>query len=440
MDLDIDNKEQMKTQTETPLIKSIALRKILFAHPSGNEFVRAALSGIQGSGLLDSFYTSVACFPGSSLDRIATAIPALSDLKKRTFAVNLQSKTKTLPFREMGRIAAAKAGFKNLVKHEVGYFSLDAVYHALDRHVASFIQRSSMDGIGAVYAYEDGAAFSFKAAKQRDLKCLYDLPIGYWRYARTLMAAEQDLRPEWAGTITGFLDSEKKLARKDEEIKLADHIFVASTFTATSLKEYPGQLPPISVIPYAFPSVNIGRTYNNNYNEPLKLLFVGGLSQRKGIANVFEAVKTLGKHVSLTVVGHKAVEDCAALNKALSEHKWIPSLPHAEILNLMRQHDVLLFPSLFEGFGLVITEAMSQGTPVITTDRTAGPDLLKHGENGWLVEAGSTGALQETIEKILEHRNVVESVGRAALKTAEKRPWTKYGADMAQAVHKLLNE
>jgi len=428
----------MKTQSENSLTRSISQKKILFAHPSGNEFVRAALGGIERLGLLDSFYTSVACFPGSQLDRLATVVPALSEFKKRTFASNLQAKTKTLPFRELGRIAASKVGFKNLVRHEVGYFSLDAVYHALDRQVERTIRNSALEGIGAVYAYEDGAAFSFKAAKERDLKCFYDLPIGYWRNARTLMAAERELRPEWAGTITGFLDSEKKLARKDEEIKLSDHIFVASTFTATSLKEYPGKLPPISVIPYAFPPINSGRTYNTNHTEPLKLLFVGGLSQRKGIANVFEAVKPLGKHVSLTVVGHKAVGDCAALNKALTEHTWIPSLPHAEILKLMRQHDVLLFPSLFEGFGLVITEAMSQGTPVITTDRTAGPDLLTHGENGWLIDAGSTIALREAIEKILEHRNVIESVGQAALKTAEKRPWTMYGSEVAEALQKLL--
>jgi len=106
----------------------------------------------------------------------------------------------------------------------------------------------------------------------------------------------------------------------------------------------------------------------------------------------------------------------------------------------MRQNDILIFPSLFEGFGLVITESMSQGTPVITTDRTAGPDLLKHGENGWLIEAGSTTALQESIEKILEQRSNIESVGRAAMKTAEKRSWTEYGNEMAQAMRRVITQ
>lgn len=47
-------------------------------------------------------------------------------------------------------------------------------------------------------------------------------------------------------------------------------------------------------------------------------------------------------------------------------------MPHDQILNLMRTQDVFVFPSLFEGYGLVVAEAMSQGTPVITTSRTCG--------------------------------------------------------------------
>ena len=429
----------MTLQNNNPNTSSTAVKKVILAHPSGNEIVRAALQGMETAGILHSFYTSVACFSGTVLDRIAN-IPAFSDFKKRSYASNLQHKTKTQPFWELGRIGAGKVGLTSLIRHETGVFSMDATYHVLDRKVSAFIKKSSLESLGGIYAYEEGALFSFQAAKERGIKCLYDLPIGYWRYAQKLLAEEREIRPEWAGTITGLLDSDRKLARKDEELRLADHIFVASSFTAASLKEYPGKLAPISIIPYAFPPVNKERTYNNNPNEPLKLLFVGGLSQRKGIANVFEAVKQLKSHVKLTVVGQKIVEDCAALNKALNEHKWIPSLPHAEILKLMRQNDILIFPSLFEGFGLVITESMSQGTPVITTDRTAGPDLIKHGENGWLIEAGSTTALQESIEKILEHRSNIESVGRAAMKTAEKRSWTEYGNETAQAVRRVITQ
>jgi glycosyltransferase involved in cell wall biosynthesis len=166
----------------------------------------------------------------------------------------------------------------------------------------------------------------------------------------------------------------------------------------------------------------------------LRLLFVGGLSQRKGIADVFAVAEALKPHVELTVVGSKSMEGCAVLNEALSRHRWLPSLPHVKILELMREHDVLLFPSLFEGFGLVITEAMSQGTPVITTERTAGPDVIQSGENGWLVPAGSTEALKASVEEILRGPDCLSAASEAARETARLRPWKIYGDKLAEAL------
>jgi glycosyltransferase involved in cell wall biosynthesis len=194
-------------------------------------------------------------------------------------------------------------------------------------------------------------------------------------------------------------------------------------------------LAPVEVIPYGFPPVVKTRDYSSvSGTSRLKLLFVGSLSQRKGVANLFAAVAALGRHVQLTVVGHKVSDNCPALDAALAKHHWIPSLPHAEILKLMQVHDVLAFPSLFEGFGLVITEAMSQGTPVITTDRTAGPDLIKHDRNGWLVEAGSTEALKIAIEKLVSHPKLIAQAGKAAMETARHRPWEVYGRELAEAI------
>jgi glycosyltransferase involved in cell wall biosynthesis len=103
----------------------------------------------------------------------------------------------------------------------------------------------------------------------------------------------------------------------------------------------------------------------------------------------------------------------------------------------MREHDIFVFPSLFEGFGLVITEAMSQGVPVITTDRTAGPDLIKDGENGWIVPASSSIAIKEVFTKILEKPELLEQFGLAAQQKAQTRPWSVYGQEMADALSSL---
>jgi glycosyltransferase involved in cell wall biosynthesis len=110
-----------------------------------------------------------------------------------------------------------------------------------------------------------------------------------------------------------------------------------------------------------------------------KFLFIGGLSQRKGISYLFEAVEGLEDKVALTVVGKKAVSDCNALNLALEQHRWIPSLSHDEVLSLMREHDVFIFPSLFLKVWFGDYRGHVARSSVITTDRTAGPDIIKDG-------------------------------------------------------------
>lgn len=405
---------------------------VIISHPTGNANVRAAVAGLAEADILSEFHTAIASFPGTTLDRLG-GIGPLSEIRRRGFDARLQPFTKMWPWFELGRLVAAKAGLKSLTRHETGMFSVDAVYHAMDRRLTSRLTKVARK-VNAVYAYEDGAMFTFREASRLGLKCLYDLPIGYWRTYRHLLSVEAERWPEWKNTLTGLGASQAKLDRKDEELKLANRIFVASSFTASTLKDYPGQLAPVDVIPYGFPAVVGNRDYEKISGRPLKLLFVGGLSQRKGIADLFAAVERLGNAVSLTVVGRKVTGDCPALDAALAKHNYIPSLPHAEILKTMRAHDVLMFPSLFEGFGLVITEAMSQGTPVITTDRTAGPDLITHGKNGWLSEAGSTDALYNAIAGLLDQPDVIAAAGIAAMEKARSRPWQVYGQELASAI------
>jgi hypothetical protein len=409
---------------------------IVLSHPTGNANVRAAANGFFEANLLAEFHTAVASFPGSMLDNLG-AIGPLSEIRRRRFNPALQPLTKMFPWREIGRLTSSKVGFHNLTKHETGIFSIDAVYKSLDRQVAARLEYATRQGINAVYAYEDGAAFSFLASKRLGLQCFYDLPTGYWRTAQRHLQIERERWPEWIPTMTGFRDSDAKLSRKDDELRMADLIFVASKFTAKTLQDFPGKLAPVKIIPYGFPPVGLSREYSNlSSNRPLKLLFVGKLTQQKGIANLFAAVAAVKSHVKLTIVGHKACNDCPALNAALAKHQWIPSLHHEGVLQLMREHDVLIFPSLFDGFGLVITEAMSQGTPVIATERSAGPDLIKHDKNGWLVDAASTKALQTAIEKLLNRPELIAKAGHEAMETARNRSWEVYGRELSEAIRK----
>ena len=408
-------------------MKYISKKKILLSHPTGNTNVRAWTKALHRQQLLESFHTSIACFQGTFLYRIG--VGPLENFRRREFDKTLQAHTHTYPWKELGRMVFTKLGWKYLTKHESGPFCVDAVYHYLDACVARYIRNKHIQ-IDAVYAYEDGALQTFQAAKRYGKNCLYELPIGYWRAMRELLEEEQQTNPAWAMTLGGFQDSEAKLARKDHELALADRIFVASSFTKQTLQSFPGELSDIAVVPYGFPPVNLRRTYQPLKGRKMKLLFVGGLSQRKGISYLFEAIKGLESAVELTVVGSGSIDACPALKKALAVVRYIPSLPHVEILKLMATHDLLVFPSLFEGFGLVVTEAMSQGTPVITTERTCGPDIITSGKDGWIIPAGTAEPIRELLEILIARPEKLQQVGESARQTAAARPWRCYGEEM----------
>ena len=92
----------------------------------------------------------------------------------------------------------------------------------------------------------------------------------------------------------------------------------------------------------------------------------------------------------------------------------IPPLPHLrrlghypyrELPALLRQCDVLVFPSYCEGFGLVLLEALASGLPIITTDATAGPDLIQDGVEGRLIPSGNLEALCEAMQSFIGQRD-----------------------------------
>lgn len=411
--------------------------KILLSHPNGNANVRGALYGMQDQRVLYRYITSVAVF-SIGFWHIVAKLPAMRIFLRKSYDDKIQNKTICYPFKELGRQLSSKLRLSFLTKHETGVFCTDKESEYIDKKTAVYLHEHHSD-IDAVYCYEDVALHTFRKAKSIGKTCIYDLPIGHWRAMRQLLTDEKEKNPDWAMTIGGFNDSDEKLEKKDEELRLADRIYVASSFTKRSLELFPGKLSDIEVIPYGFPQVNLTRKFVPLNGRKLKLLYVGGLSQRKGISYVFEAYEDMKEQVELTIVGRGNTDGCPTLKKALTQVRYIPTLPHEEILKLMAESDVLLFPSLFEGFGLVITEAMSQGTPVITTDRTCGPDIITNGIDGWIVETGTAQPIIRILKNIISAPEVLVTIGRAAMETASKRPWSKYETELAESVKRFMN-
>ena len=392
---------------------------ILLSHPTGNENVRQAARAFQEADLLGEFWTCLNWNPDSVINR---ALPkSLRDqLARRSFPQNVRPFVHTAPVRELGRLL-------------FGMFGIDTVMQDLDRKVASRLSHAK--NCNAVYAYEDCALETFRAARDRGVRRIYDLPIGYWRAAQQIYREEAERQPEWSDTLTGIRDSDEKLARKEEELKLADRVVVASSFTKQTLQGA-NLTAAVNVIPYGAPAVSQDEIVP--HSGRLRVLFAGSLGQRKGLSYLLQAVESIGRDkLELTLLGRKASSHCAPLEAAVSRYRWIPTLPHQEVLREMQRHDVLVLPSLFEGFGLVILEAMAQGLVVIATPHTAAPDLVEDGVDGFIVPIRSASAIAEKLEMLLESRERLREMKLAARRKAERQRWEVYRralAEMAQEV------
>jgi len=123
---------------------------------------------------------------------------------------------------------------------------------------------------------------------------------------------------------------------------------------------------------------------------------------------------------------------------AVEHHRWIESLPHPQILEQMRQHDVLLLPSLFEGYALVISEALSQGLPVITTLHSGGSPTIRDGTEGFIVPIRDSQSIAECLQQLIDSPDLLSAMRLACLKRAAELSWSGYEQGLRSVVRQML--
>lgn len=398
---------------------------IVLSHPTGNANVRAIANGLVSKQMLYEFNTTIAAFPNNFWYRMG-GIKGLSDFRRRSFSPNLQPYTKVHPYDSLGRAIASKLGLASLLKHETGRFSIDKIYQNFDKEVSKRLVKAKKSGATAVYAYEDGALETFLQAKKIGLECIYDLPIAYYETLQKLLQEEATKKPAWAATLGGGIaDSTEKLARKRKELELADTIIVASDFVRDSLPEW-AKNKKIIQSPFGTPSSNESIPIKENrVGEKLRVLFVGSMTQRKGLGDLFEAMQLVDPDaVELVVMGSLAAP--LSFYKSQANFIYESTRTHAEVLQLMNGCDVFCLPSIVEGRALVMQEAMSQGLPIIITANTGGEDLVIHGQTGFLVPIGSPVVIAQKINWFLENRNKCIEMKKASIAKAKEYSWEGY--------------
>lgn len=420
----------METVRVSPATFHEASTRVVLAHPSGNQFFRHLAKALHEADLLAELCTSVDWRTTSALAKLLPRGIA-AELGRRDFSTALGVPVVQHPWRELMRLAASRVGWSALTHHERGVFSVDAVYREFDAWMARRLGRQRQAGI--VYAYEDAAEATFRAAKALGWRKVYDLPIAYGPVTRRLLDEEAERWPEWEPTLVGTRDSAEKYERKAHELALADLVICPSRFVAESLPPETRAQCPVIVAPFGSPPV-LGRKPPTDPTQPLRVLFAGSMTQRKGLADLFAALRLLQRKDIVLVVLGSPVTDLAFYRRQYRDFEYAAPRPHAEVLAFMGTCDVLCLPSVVEGRALVVQEAMSAGLPAIVTENTGAADVIEMGRNGFVVPMRSPQALAEKLAWFADHRTALPEWAVSAQAAAQRFTWEQYGATIVAAL------
>jgi glycosyltransferase involved in cell wall biosynthesis len=308
-------------------------------------------------------------------------------------------------------------------------FSVIGMYRHFDDKVAQHLPKSGAD---AVYAYEGGALRTFRQAKHLGLTAMYELPSSHWYWERNLFLEEAERNPEFAELLPALGDSARHMQEKDEELSLADAVFVPSQHVRDTLAGVVSE-NKIKVLSYGAPPVRRKKNSSYDSNQPLKALFVGSLTQRKGISYLLEAVASLKGRVELTLIGRRFKAN-PRVDEACNRWRWFEALQHTAVLELMQEADVLVLPSLSEGCALVVLEALACGLPVIVTPNTGSHEFVHDGREGFVVPICRADAIAERLNTLCHNRELLAAMSDNAHATAAEKSWKNYRDNWVDAV------
>lgn len=222
---------------------------------------------------------------------------------------------------------------------------------------------------------------------------------------------------------------------KTWSLKQADAVVVNSSATYEEAKKLcAGKEYPIIPMGVDIEELTPRQKKARNEGDPLRLLFVGRLSEEKGVQYLLEAVSHIAeteKNIHLTIAGSGPKE--ASLKEQVHQLKledhvtFVGWVAHDKFPELFSEHDVFVGPSIVsdkgwqEAFGLVFAESLALNTPVIGT-RTGGiKDIVHDGKNGLLVAPRDSDALANAITRFIDSPELITVLTLGAREDIKKR-------------------
>lgn len=177
-------------------------------------------------------------------------------------------------------------------------------------------------------------------------------------------------------------------------------------------------------LPLGVKKASAKKTATKKQSDTLNLLYVGTIERRKGLSYLMDSLKLLSiknKAYKCHIVGKVLEEDYKAeIDKKIVEYSLTDKIVfHGRLSNkdldtIYSNSDIFVFPSMLEGYGMVLLEAMSYSLPIVAFDNSAMPYTVKTGKTGILVENKNVEKFADAIQKLAEdadyHKTVIANI------------------------------
>ena len=248
-------------------------------------------------------------------------------------------------------------------------------------------------------------------------------------YQQNLLAEEFDRQG------IRFRGTDKRLIERElAEYELCDLIFVPSETTYRSFIEHGVPARKLRKNPYGT-ELDVFRPLEKTDNV-FRVIYVGALTIRKGIAYLLEAVAELHlPNFEVWLIGPQAPETRAITARFSEKFRYLGVVDRHELHRYYSQGSVFVMPSIEEGLALVQGQAMACGLPVIATTNTGAEDLLTDGVEGFIVPIRDPPAIREKLLRLYRDPDLREEMSRAALRRVRAMGgWNDYG-DRAEGIY-----
>jgi glycosyltransferase involved in cell wall biosynthesis len=229
---------------------------------------------------------------------------------------------------------------------------------------------------------------------------------------------------------------ERVAKRIEQELSIADLVLVPSRFVANQLLERGLPESRLAVIPYGVDLGAFSPHTDRPPNARVRCVYVGQISHRKGIPVLFRAAREL-PDIDFVLTG--PVVTPSLLRELPPNVRWMGSLPHADVAALMREADIFVLPSLEDSYGLVVSEAMASGLPVVVTDHVGASEIVEPGVTGFVVPAGDHTPLAAALRCLTDDSDLRSRMGRNARdRVSASHSWAQYGSDAMAAIENAM--